>query len=295
MTGAAVHAFADQEGPARRLADAMGLPFLPIVRHRFPDGESLVRVVPQPGRAVLYCALDRPNDRLVDLLLAASALRDGGAGPVELVAPYLGYMRQDIAFHPGEAISQRVIGRLLSAAVDRVVTVDPHLHRTADLGAVFAVPAVHASAAPLLGRAIAAAYPAGTVLVGPDAESRPWVAAAAQAAGLPFLVGRKVRHGDRAVEIQIDGSAMVQGRAVVLVDDLVSSGVTACRAAALLRAAGAHSVDIHATHVLSTEGDLAAMHAAGIGRIVSTDSVAHASNAIPLAGLLAGLLAGKAG
>lgn len=295
MNGAAVHAFADHEGPARRLADAMGLPFLPIACHRFPDGESLVRVVPQPGRAVIYCSLDRPNDRLVDLLLAASALRDGGAGPIELVAPYLGYMRQDIAFHPGEAVSQRVIGRLLSAAVDRVVTVDPHLHRTADLGTVFAVPAIHGSAAPLLGQAIAAAYPAGTVLVGPDAESRPWVAAAAQAADLPFLVGRKVRHGDRAVEIKIDGCAMVQGRAVVLIDDLVSSGATACQAARLLRAAGAVTVDVYATHVLSTEADLAAMRAAGVGRVVSTDSVAHASNAVPLADLLAGLLAAPPG
>ena len=68
-----------------------------------------------------------------------------------LVAPYLAYMRQDIAFHPGEAVSQRIVGPFLASLFDAVVTVDPHLHRVATLHE--AVPAAHTvalSGAPLL-------------------------------------------------------------------------------------------------------------------------------------------------
>ena len=76
---ARVHSFGEHEEPARRLAAALGWPWHPISLRRFPDGESLVRVVPEQGIAVVYCPLDRPNGRIVDLLLAASALRDAGA------------------------------------------------------------------------------------------------------------------------------------------------------------------------------------------------------------------------
>ena len=72
-------------------------------------------------------------EKLVALLLAVEALRRNGAKRLVLVAPYLCYMRQDIAFQPGEAISQKAIGGLLAGLVDRVITVDAHLHRTPDI------------------------------------------------------------------------------------------------------------------------------------------------------------------
>ncbi len=87
-------------------------------------------------------SLDRPNDKLIELLLAAEAARELGARHLTLVAPYLCYMRQDAAFRPGEAVSQRIDGRFLARSFDAVVTVDPHLHRTARLGD--AVPAARA-------------------------------------------------------------------------------------------------------------------------------------------------------
>ena len=74
-----------------------------------------------------------PNDKLMALLFAAESLRRNGARRLVLVAPYLCYMRQDTAFHPGEAISQKVIGQLIAASFDRVITVDAHLHRTPDI------------------------------------------------------------------------------------------------------------------------------------------------------------------
>lgn len=286
-----VHAFDYHEEPARRLAEALRSDFRKIELRRFPDGESLVRISPDTGAAVVYCSLDHPNDRLFDLLLASSALRDAGARSIVLVAPYLCYMRQDVAFQPGEAVSQKVVARLLSGAFDRLITVDPHLHRTHDLNTMFGMPVTQLSAAPLLGCAIAANH-AGkdVVLVGPDWESRPWVDTAARASALNVLVGRKVRRGDRDVVIEIPGSNRVRGRTAVLVDDIVSSGSTVRAATSLLLGAGADQVELFATHMLSSGTDTAALYAAGVSRIVSTDSVRHATNEIHLAQLLADAL-----
>ena len=98
-----------------------------VARHRWAGADT----------TILYVPLDRPNDKLLAILFAAEALRRGGAKRLVLVAPYLCYMRQDAAFHKGEAISQRAVGRLLAGIVDRVVTVDAHLHRTVHIGDVF--------------------------------------------------------------------------------------------------------------------------------------------------------------
>lgn len=287
MTGL-VHHFPDQAAAAGRLAAALGSAARPIALRSFPDGESLVRVNPALGTALVYCPLDQPDTRLVRLLLAISALRDGGAERVVLVAPYLGYMRQDVAFNPGEAVSQRVIGQMLATACDALVTVDPHLHRTPSLADVVpGIVAVNVAAAPVIAEAIAARVTPETILVGPDGESRPWVEAVARPLGLDVLVGEKVRHGDRQVEIVLPASARAAGRPALLVDDLISSGGTLRECARLLTAAGARIVGAAATHCLASDADLATLAAAGIAPVMATDSVAGPAATIPLAAALA--------
>ena len=113
-------------------------------------------------------------------------------------------MRQDTAFHEGEAISQKAIGRLLAATVDRVITVDAHLHRTADISAVFpGIEADNLSAMPAIADALrVTGIDPATIVVGPDAESRPWVSDLADQLGLRTMRSRrKIRRGDRSVEI----------------------------------------------------------------------------------------------
>ncbi|MFN4103109.1 MAG: ribose-phosphate pyrophosphokinase-like domain-containing protein, partial [Tepidimonas sp.] len=162
-----------------------------IERHRFPDGEWRLRLpATLPPVVAFYRSLHQPNEKLVELLLAAPAARELGAQRLWLVAPYLAYMRQDMAFSPGEVVSQRHIGRWLAVAFDGLVTVDPHLHRVATLAEAVPVAAAHAlSAAPLLG-ALAAQRRPGALLLGPDEESAQWVRQAADAAGLQTAVAR---------------------------------------------------------------------------------------------------------
>ena len=284
---ASLFAFTETADGARRLADELAVPCHSVATHRFPDGESLVRVAPDAARtAVLYRSLDHPDAKIVELLLAASALRDNGVRRIALVAPYLAYMRQDIAFHPGEAVSQRVIGALLARHFECVLTIDPHLHRIQSLEEVMpGADAVSLTAAGLISQAIDAAD--APVLVGPDAESRQWVEAIARPLGLDTLIGRKQRGGDRQVAIAFPENARIRGRRAILVDDVISSGETLAMAARLLREAGARGIEAMATHCLARDEDLLRLEAAGIERIVSTDSVPGPTARLCVAPLLA--------
>ena len=279
---------------AQALAAAAGMPCRIVDVHRFPDGESRLTLPPALPEAVALCrSLDRPNDKLVELLLAAATARELGAASVSLVAPYLCYMRQDVAFAPGEAVSQRVVGRLLAERFDAVVTVDPHLHRTQDLAlALPGARAVALSAAPLVARFLASRL-AAPLLLGPDSESRPWVEAIAAAAGFEAAVAAKARTGDRQVAIELPPIDFA-GREVVVVDDVASTGCTLARTAERCRARGAARVHVVVTHALFVGDAVARLKAAGVDGIWSTDSVTHDSNAIALAGLLAGALAAVA-
>jgi ribose-phosphate pyrophosphokinase len=283
--------FPGYRDPARRLAAAAGLDYADIGVHRFPDGESLVRLPESlPARVVLCCSLDDPNAKLVELELAAATALQLGARRLALVAPYLCYMRQDTAFHPGEAVSQRIIGALLARHFDTLVTVDPHLHRTRDLGQAVPVRHAHAlSAAPLMARWLAARDDR-PLLIGPDEESAQWVEAIAAPAGLDYGVARKRRLGDRAVRIELPDLAF-GGRHVVLVDDVASTGETLAEAARLVADRDAASVSALVTHGLFVGDALQRLHAAGVSEVCSTDSVPHPSNRLHLDTLLAAALA----
>lgn len=283
-------AFPDYAAQTSALATQARRAWTTIDVHRFPDGESRLRLPPQlPADVVLCRSLDRPNDKLVELLVAAATARELGAQRVTLVAPYLCYMRQDTRFSPGEAVSQPIIGQLLGERFDRIVTVDPHLHRITELRAVICRgEAVALSATAPIARFLQD-HVANPLIVGPDGESEQWVAAIAALGGFDFVVGTKLRTGDRSVAIRLPTGACA-GRDVVLVDDVASTGSTLARTAEECRAQGARSVAVVVTHGLFVGDALLQLRRAGIEQVWSTDSVAHPTNAIPLAPVLANAL-----
>jgi len=287
MHNATLLYFKDEELAALSLANLIGADAQLVKRHDFPDGEFKLQLPTSLSQTTtIFHTLDHPNEKLIELLFVARTTRLMGATWLTLIAPYMAYMRQDLAFVSGEVVSQRIVGDLLASLFDAVITVDPHLHRVSRLDE--AVPVKRAlvlSAAKLLGE-LAASRRDNPLLLGPDSESVQWVAQAAEANRLDYAVAHKVRHGDRAVEITLP-VIDVKGRSVVLLDDIASSGTTLARAAELLLIAGAKTVDVAVTHALFSDGALDMIRHSGVDQIWSTDCVMHPSNAVSVAPLIA--------
>lgn len=279
--------FADYREPGQRLAARLDIPYAEVDVHRFPDGEHRIRLpAALPERVIVCRSLFEPNGKLIDLCLLSATARELGASHLTLVAPYLCYMRQDRAFHPGEAVSQRIIGGMLAERFDALISVDPHMHRTPHLAdAVPVAQAVNLTAAKPIADYLTS-LPGRPLLVGPDSESRQWVRCIADLTGLDFIVAEKQRGGDRDIEITLP-DADIAGREAVLIDDMVSTGCTLAVAGRALLSRGAKGVRCIATHVLPGEGAERELERAGLGELVSTDSILHAGNRIRLAPLLA--------
>ncbi len=259
-----------------------------LQQHRFPDGESLVRLGADVAdrTVVIVASLAQPDAKALPLLFAADAARDLGATRVLLAAPYLAYLRQDRRFNKGEAITSRTFAALVSTVFDAVVTVDPHLHRYHSLGEIYRVPTRVVQSAPAIAAWVAANVDR-PVLIGPDAESEQWVREVARWADAPFTVLQKIRRGDKDVEVSLPDTSALAGRQPVLIDDIVSSARTMIQAIANVRRVGLPPPVCIGVHALFCANAYDALLAAGPQRVLTCDTVPHASNAISVVPLLA--------
>ena len=287
MSDTLVLYFDDERETACRFAETAGLSSAVVHRHRFPDGELKLRLPASlPAKVIMYRSLVHPNEKLIELLFVAQTARQLGASDLTLIAPYLAYMRQDIAFHEGEVVSQKVIGRFLAQVFDSLVTIDPHLHRVATLEEASPVKrAITLSGAPLLGDYIAQKIP-DAFLLGPDSESSQWIASAAKKHGFDHAACEKIRRGDKDVQVQLP-AVDLKDRRVVILDDVASSGRTLAKATRAAIEAGASSVDVAVTHALFADDALQVIREAGVRHIWSTDCIAHESNVVSIAAILA--------
>lgn len=283
------------EAFAHRLAEAGGWKIGSLESRRFPDGESYVRIVSDVDKTSVdfVCTLAQPDDRFLCLAFAAEAARSLGAREVTLIAPYLPYMRQDRRFKPGEALSSRTFARLLSSTFDRLITVDPHLHRYPALSAVYSIPTNTLHAAPLLADWIAAEIQK-PLIIGPDEESEQWVSAIAARVAAPYAVLKKIRHGDRSIDVALPDLSPWRNHQPVLVDDIASSGHTLIEAARKISLQGLRRPACVVVHGIFAEDSYERLQTLA-ERVVSTDSVPHETNAIRLAPLIAGsIISGSA-
>lgn len=256
--------------------------------HRFADGEAVVHV-PRNVAArdvALVCTLDRPDAKLLPLLFAARAARELGAHRVGLVAPYLPYLRRDRRFLPGEAVSAGALARLLGEVFDWTATVDTHAQDVLDLPGCRKLSCVVADAAPCVADWIASHVHA-PLLVTADGEEAPWVQVMAGRTRMPSVAAEALRFGDCDTRVNIPGLARWRHRTPVLVDDIISpSPVTIATITHLLDAGMAPPVCV-GVHAVFSDDAAALLSAAGAARLVTSNTVAHPTNAIDLSSTLA--------
>ncbi|MBP6217400.1 MAG: ribose-phosphate diphosphokinase [Oligoflexales bacterium] len=272
---------------AANIAQLGGMTLSSLSWRRFPDMESYLcfDANVKDHNCALVCTLDRPDEKFLALSFLSSLLKDKGARRVGLVAPYLGYMRQDKAFKNGEAVTSIYFAQLLSQQFDWLLTIDPHLHRHKSLAEIYTIPAralhAHSSLAQCIQKQITKPF-----LIGPDEESRQWVATVAEEIGAPFTVLRKIRRGDKDVEVSLPDVEAHHNRTPVLLDDIASSGRTLIAAVETLSGLGLAKPVVVVIHPVFAGTAYKDLSHAGAHKIFSCNTIEHISNSINIAPLL---------
>lgn len=265
------------------LLKQLAIPSLAITVRNFPDGETYVRFAQEltDQEVILIAHLRYPDPKILPLLFIAQTAKNLGAKRVGLIVPYLPYMRQDSQFYPGEGVTSRYFAELISHYVDWLITVDPHLHRYHSLSEIYTIPTKVVSASARIAEWIQQNIQQ-PVLIGPDSESKQWVAAIAEQAGAPYTVLEKVRHGDREVEVSIPHLEQWIQHTPVLIDDIIVTGKTMLAAIRQLRAMSTQAPVCIGIHAIFVENAYQAMMATGAQQIITCNTLPHISNRIEL-------------
>jgi ribose-phosphate pyrophosphokinase len=257
----------------------------------FPDGERYLRFtddIPNETALVTQSLYKNPDGLLMEYVFLAKTLLGLGARGVVGIFPYIAYLRQDSRFKPGEAVSATIVSQIIeSATTSAVLTMDSHLHRIHNLSELFTIPALNLSAIPSLAERLKSECTLhDPVVVAPDSEAAQWASLAAPVFGADSVVMKKVRYGDTSVDIDL-GHITPSGRDVILVDDIISTGGTMAQVAQQLKGKGAKHIHALITHGLFMEGAYEKVSAAGVERLVTSDSVPNQFSKITAAPIFA--------
>jgi ribose-phosphate pyrophosphokinase len=276
---------AETQAFAAALADATGERLGRVEYEQFADGEHVVRV-PEAveGERAVVVASTVSSDALVQVLQLQDAVREVGASEVVTVLPYMGYARQDEAFRAGEPVSSRAMARAISSGTDRVVTVNPHEPAVCDF---FDVPATHVDAASVLADPLPETL-GDPLFLSPDSGAIDLAVTVRDAYGEGetdyFEKDRDYDTGD--IEIR-PSDAPVEGRDVVLVDDIIATGSTMSESVAVLNERDAQHVYVTCVHPMLASNALTKLSAAGVEAVYGTDTLERAASAVSAAPVVA--------
>lgn len=256
------------------------------IRH-FPDTETYIRVDSdvQNKNIILVCGLEYPNSKILPLMFLIHTLKELGANKICLISPYLPYMRQDKRFKSGEAITSSLFAKYLSPGIDYLITIDPHLHRIQNLSDIYTIPSITV----LHATTIIANWIQDNVespfIIGPDEESRQWVAEVANKTKAPFEIIKKTRLEDEKVTIILPEINDTK-RTPVLVDDIISTGGSmraATRALILKGFKKPICIGIHALFNTTTYDHLMQD---GAEKIITCNTINHPTNKIDITDMI---------
>ncbi|MDS0260128.1 ribose-phosphate diphosphokinase [Haloarcula sp. S1CR25-12] len=276
---------AETQAFAVALAEAADEPLGRVEYERFADGEHVVRVpeaVDNERAVVVASTVD--SDAHVQLLQLQDAVREAGASEVVTVLPYMGYARQDAAFRAGEPVSSRAMARAISTGTDRVITVTPHEPAVCDF---FDVPATNVDAARVLADPLPADL-SDPLFLSPDEGAIELARTVRDAYGTGetdhFVKNRDYDSGD--VDIT-PSDATVEGRDVVLTDDIIATGSTMSESIEVLNERAADRIFVTCVHPMLASNALTKLSVAGVDAVYGTDTVERAVSEVSAAPVVA--------
>ncbi|HXX72244.1 MAG TPA: ribose-phosphate diphosphokinase [Candidatus Acidoferrales bacterium] len=276
---------------ASKVANELGVDAGKLEVRRFPDGEKYLRVlsdVKDQNVVVVQSIHHTPDELLFEYLLLVDTVKDLGAKRVTAFIPYFAYARQDERFKPGEALSFKTVSKLIeSVGTDEIYTIDMHQHRVLKSSEVFGIPSHNLSAMPSLADHVQKLGKLEKPLViGPDAEAEQWAKLAAERLHTDYDVFQKTRLGDAKVDVR-PRKSNANGRDVLIVDDIISTGGTIVEAVKILKGQGASRVQVACTHPILAPGALEKIREAGVEDVIGTDTVPSPISVVSVAPLIA--------
>ena len=251
----------------------LGVPPCDATVSSFPDGETFVKINENiRGRDVFIIQPTCPptNQNLMELLILVDAARRSSSARITAVIPFFGYARQDRKDQPRVPITAKLVANLLAAAgVQRVLTMDLHAQQ---LQGFFDIPVDHLYALPVMIHYLQDLGLGDLVVVSPDVGGVKMASAYAETlkAGLAIVVKRRLS----ATEIEaVTVIGEVEGKNVILVDDLTETAGTLVGAAGILREQGARDIYAGVSHAVLTDLAVERLKGSEIKELITTDSV----------------------
>jgi ribose-phosphate pyrophosphokinase len=272
-----VKIFAGNANPqlAQRISEYIGEPMGSVKISRFPDGEIFVKIVENiRGQDVFIIqpTCYPPNENLMEMLIMIDASKRASAARITPVIPFYGYGRQDRKDQPRVPITAKLVANLLVAAgADRVITMDLHAQQ---IQGFFDIPVDHLYAAPVFVKYLRGRALKDLVVVSPDPGGlkMAYAYAGMLGAGLAFVA--KQRKSATEVEaINVVGE--IDGKNILLVDDLTTTAGTLSSASKLLKEKGALSIIAAVTHCPITDDGIEKLKQSPVQELITSDSVPH--------------------
>ena len=262
---------------AEKIGASLGCPLGKLVVTQFSDGEFSVSYEETVrGRDVFLVQSTFPNsDNLMELLLMIDAAKRASARTINAVIPYFGWARQDRKDKPRVSIGAKLIADLLRVAgINRLITMDLHADQ---IQGFFDIPVDHLYASAVILPYLESLKLDNLVIASPDVGGSKRANTYAKYLGCPLVLCNKTRARANEVEsMQIIGE--VEGKNVVLVDDMVDTAGTIAKAADVMISAGAKSVRACASHCVMSGPASERVDNSSLEEIVFTDSIPYNNN-----------------
>jgi ribose-phosphate pyrophosphokinase len=257
---------------AEKIAQYLGIPLGDAEIRRFSDGEISVKYNENIRGTDVFIIqpTNPPAENLLELLLMIDAASRASALRITAVIPYFGYARQDRKDQPRVALSAKLVANLISTAgTDRILTMDLH---SASIQGFFDIPFDHLYGSAIFLDNLRKAKLNNLVVVAPDVGSSKRARAYANRLDCDLALVDKKRSGPNQVEtVTLIGD--VRDRHIVLVDDMIDTAGTLCRAADLLIASGAREIIASCTHPILSDNAVEKINQSTIKKMMVSDTI----------------------